>query len=58
MKWGDEDLVLTDRSWTIIAWVFVALFLLTIIWSALFTPPPCEGKTGQDYQNCIDLNYP
>jgi hypothetical protein len=59
MKWGDgEELVVTSRTWTIIAWIVVILGLVLVLITSLNTTDPCEGKTGQDYQYCVDLNYP
>ena len=58
IRWGDEYVTLTPRGQTIALIVLALVILLAIVIAAANTVDPCAGKKGQDYQNCIDLNYP
>jgi hypothetical protein len=48
----------TDRGWTVITWIVIVILVVAVIATSLMTPEPCEGKEGDAYQLCVDLNYP
>jgi hypothetical protein len=59
VKWGDnEPWIVTQRGITRLAWLMVLLLVITVVVTSLATDDPCAGKTGEDFTNCQNYNYP
>lgn len=59
LKWTDgTPVVPTRRGWIVFDAICVVVAVAAIVFLSVTSDDPCEGKVGDDYQWCVDLNYP